>query len=86
MSEVKTIKDVDDYVWAEFKSIAAQEKKKMGEVFKEMVKTYKDGKTVEWWKNFLTVNEPLTEYEAERIEKRIKEIRKESNFRDVKWD
>ena len=86
MTEVKTIKGVDEDTWAEFKSMAAEKKKNMGELFEDMVKTYKETKTEEKWKEFFTVKEPLTEYEAEEMQKEVKKLRKESGFRDVKWD
>ena len=41
MSEVKTIKDIDNETWHEFKDLAAQNNVKMGLLFKSMVHNYK---------------------------------------------
>ncbi|MBI2142326.1 hypothetical protein HYU15_02445 [Candidatus Woesearchaeota archaeon] len=40
MSSVKTIKDVDESAWSEFKGIAARNKLKMGQLFGKMVEDY----------------------------------------------
>ncbi len=38
---VKTIKDVDEYIWREFRSLAARDNVKMGRLFEMMVEEYK---------------------------------------------
>ncbi len=86
MSEVKTIKGVDEEIWADFKAIAEKEDRKMAEVLADLVKYYKERNIKKNWEEILTVKEPLTEYEAKMVEKRIKEFRKDFKFRETKWD
>jgi hypothetical protein len=87
MGEVKTIKGVDEDVWAEFKSIAAEEKKNMGVLFEDIIKFYKEKKSKKVWENILTVKEPMNEYEAKIVKERIKNFREDfGGFTKTKWD
>ncbi|MBD3203639.1 hypothetical protein GF327_05050 [Candidatus Woesearchaeota archaeon] len=82
----KTIKGVNENTWSEFKSMAAENKKKMGEFFSELVDFYKKKKVKKFWKDVLSVKEPISDYEAIQLRKTVKSLRKESGFRKIKWD
>jgi hypothetical protein len=80
MTEVKTIKDVDDDVWSRFKSIAARNKMKMGEMFEKMVNEYeKESKA--WWDETLKPKSKISDKEAERMMQVVRETREEYGFR-----
>ncbi len=80
MAEIKTIKDIDDESWAEFKSLAARNKMKLGSFFRMLLGEYE--KTSKFfWKDILYCEKILTDKEAEDMENIIKEVRKEYGFR-----
>ena len=82
MATVKTIKDVDEDTWLEFKSIAVRNKMTMGKLFVDMVEEYKK-KTKEFWDDILKGSAVISDEEA--MEETISRIRKEYGFRDKKW-
>lgn len=84
MTTVKTIKDVDEGAWLEFKSIAARNKMKMGKLFEDMVEEYKK-KTKEFWDDILKGPAVISNEEARAMEETASGIRKEYGFRDKKW-
>lgn len=84
MPTVKTIKNVNEDVWLEFKSIAARNKMNMGKLFEDMVGEYKR-KTKEFWDDILKGPPVISEEEAKAMEETTKRIRKEYGFRDKKW-
>ncbi len=83
MATVKTIKDVDEVAWSEFKSMAAHDKIKMGKLFERMVEEYKDN-TKDFWDSILKGPPALTKEEAEIMTKKAERIRKEYGFRTIK--
>ena len=60
MAEVKTIKGIDDKSWAEFKSIAALQKRNMGELFDDLLIAYKAKQVRGFWDDILTIKNPLS--------------------------
>lgn len=84
MATVKTIKDVDEDAWLEFKSIAARNKVKMGRLFGDMVMEYKK-KTKEFWEDILKGPAVISDEEARAMQETISRIRREYGFRDKKW-
>lgn len=80
MSEVKTMKGVDDETWAQFKSIAAQNKMKAGQMFKLMVDEHKK-RSSHFWDDIFNHKPALTEKEYEKFERAIKTMRKEYGWR-----
>jgi len=80
MPTVKTIKDVDEEAWLEFKSIAARNNVKMGKLFEKMVGSYKE-ESRKVWNNILNPGKILNDKEAEDMEKFVKDLRKEKGFR-----
>ena len=78
---VKTIKGVDEEVWAEFKSMAAKSGRNMGDFFGILVDNYKN-EAKGFWDRMLNREPTLTDEEAEEMLKVSKEIRKEYGFRD----
>ena len=80
MNEIKTIKDIDSNTWAEFKSIAARNNLKLGELFKAMLKEY-EHKSRQFWDDILTTGKILSDGEAEDMQRIVAKIRKERGFR-----
>ena len=80
MTEVKTIKDVDDATWAEFKSLSSKNQVKMGIFFKTLLQEY-EKTTRTFWKDILEGEKILTNAEATEIEDFVKYMRKEHGFR-----
>ncbi|MBS3086629.1 hypothetical protein J4422_02910 [Candidatus Pacearchaeota archaeon] len=78
--EIKTIKGVDEETWAEFKSLAAKNNIRLGNLFRMMLEEYKR-KTEESWKKILSGKKILTDEEAEDMLKVVSKIRKEYGFR-----
>lgn len=83
MTIVKTIKDVDEEVWLEFKSIAVRNKMKMGKLFGRMVEDYKE-KGRHFWDELLKGPAMLSKEEADTMLDTVKRIRKEYGFRKLK--
>ena len=81
MPTVKTIKDVDEDAWHEFKSIAARNKMNMGKLLGKMVSEYKE-KNENYWDKILNSGKILSDKEANDMEKLVKQLRKEKGFRD----
>ena len=81
MAEVKTIKDVDDETWAEFKELAAQHNVKLGIFFKSLVQEYEKN-TTSFWDKVLNEQQILTEKEANELSQVTKKVRKEYGFRE----
>ena len=80
---VKTIKDVEEEAWLEFKSIAASSNVKMGKLFTRMVEGYKaNGK--DFWDDILKGPHVLNKEESEAMLKTVRGIRKEYGFRSIK--
>ncbi len=80
MGEVKNIKGLDDDTWAEFKSLAAQNRMKAADMFKVMVEDYKSH-TKNFWAEIRQHKRIFTDKEYEEIEKRMKAFRKEYGWR-----
>ena len=83
MPTVKTIKDVDEEAWLEFKSIAAKNKMKMGKAFEKMVEDYKV-KSGSFWDDMLKGPPMLSKEEASEMLEIVKKLRKEYGFRTLK--
>lgn len=81
MAMVKTIKDVNEEAWLEFKSMAVRNKVKMGKLFEDMLEEYKK-KTEEFWDDVLKGPPLLSEEEADAMEETVKKVRKEYGFRN----
>ena len=83
MATVKTIKDVDEEAWLEFKSMAARNKMKMGKLFNKMVEEYEE-KSKNFWDGILKGPPILSKEEADAMREISRKIRKEYGFRDLK--
>tara|TARA_Y100000034_G_C6529719_1_gene228212 strand:+ start:223 stop:465 length:243 start_codon:yes stop_codon:yes gene_type:complete len=77
---LKTIKGINENSWAEFKSLAAKNKIKMGLLFERMLEDYKK-KSEESWNLILSGKKILSDKEAENMKKTIEESRREYGFR-----
>lgn len=80
MVNVKTIKDVDEETWSEFKSLAARNKLKMGTFFKLIIKEHEKS-SQGFWENLLKGEKIFTDKEAEEMKETVKKIRNEYGFR-----
>ena len=80
MADVKTIKNVDDTTWFEFKNLASENNVNLGVFFKTLIDDYeKNAKS--FWKDILEGERILSDKEAEEFEKTVKQHRKEYGFR-----
>ena len=80
MAEVKTIKDIDEETWAEFKSLAAKNRVNLGVFFKMVLKEYEKNSEL-FWDKVLSVEKIWSDEEAEDMEKIAKKVRKERSWR-----
>ena len=77
---VKTIKDVKEEDWLEFKAMAAKNGIKMGKLFGILIKNYKTRKD-DLWDYALNPKHTISSKDAEEMHKRVKKLRKEYGFR-----
>ncbi len=82
METVKTIKGVDQEIWAEFKSLAAKNNVPVGKLFRHLVEEYQKNQSNEW-KDILSMGKILSNQEAKEIENEVKRIRSERGFRNL---
>ncbi len=80
MSEVKTIKGIDEDTWAEFKGISARNKVKAATMFKLLIEEYKSH-TKHFWEEIFAHKPIFTPKEHAEIKKRVEEMRKEYGWR-----
>lgn len=80
MTNIKTIKEIDDETWSEFKSMAAKNKMKLGVFFKSILKEH-EKTSKNFWKEILNEEKILSDEEAKDINEIIKINRKEYGFR-----
>lgn len=80
---VKTIKDVDEEAWHEFKSMAAKNKMKMGKLFNKIIEEYEE-KGKNFWDEILKGPPVLSKEEANAMMEASRKIRKDYGFRDLK--
>lgn len=78
--EIKTIKDVDEETWREFKIMAARADVKMSILFKMMLKEFE--KSRKFWDEILTGKKVLSDIDAKKFEAVITGLRKERGFRE----
>ena len=79
--EIKTIRDVDEGTWNEFKAMAAKSNLKMSLLLKIMVKEL-ERKSEDFWSKILKEGKKLSENEAEDMLKISESSRKERGFRE----
>ncbi len=82
MMTTKTIKNVDEEDWNEFKSRAAKANVSLGTYFKVMLKESEE-KTDEFWNMLLSGEKLLDDDEAEKLKEEVNRLRSERGFRDV---
>jgi len=80
MTEVKTIKDVSDETWTEFKGLAAHSGVKLGVFFKTLLESY-EKKADTFWKDILEGKKILSDKEADEMKTAVLAVRKEYGFR-----
>ena len=81
MEATRTMKGIDDTTWKEFKTLAKSKKLTSGELFRYMIHTFEKRNTEEAWNKILNRKPSLTEKEADDMQKKVKEWRKERGFR-----
>jgi len=79
--EIKTIRDVDEGTWNEFKAMAAKSNLKMSLLLKIMVKEL-ERKSEDFWSKILKEGKKLSKDEAEDMLKISESSRKERGFRE----
>lgn len=79
--EVKTIKNVDEETWREFKTLAVKNNIKMSSLLKIMVKEFEKNNEV-FWNEILNGEKLMSDKEAEEMRIITSKIRKERGFRD----
>ena len=80
MSEVKTVKGIDEKTWADFKDMAAKDKVKLGLFFKNLVEERKR-QTASFWKEVFNSGKIISDEEAEGMKKAVKQLRQEQGYR-----
>ena len=68
MAIVKTIKDIDENVWLEFRSLATRNKMKTSKFFEKLVENYKN-EAEKSWNAILNSGKILSDEEADELEK-----------------
>ena len=79
--EVKTIKDVDEETWREFKAIAAKNNVKMSSLLKIMIKEFEKN-SKDFWNEILNGEKLMSDKEAEEMKILTIRLRKEKGFRE----
>ena len=79
--EIRSIKDVDEETWKEFKALAAKNNLKMSLLLRMMINNF-DKDSRDFWKNVLNRKKNLTEEEADKMMRITIESRKEKGFRE----
>ena len=78
--DIRTIKGINSEKWREFKAIAARKNVPMGVLFEIMLENYmKEGEG--FWKDILSGDRVISDYEAEELYKSVKKLRKDKGFR-----
>ena len=80
--KTRTIKGVDDETWKLLKETANKRRLKMGTLLKEISMAYKK-RPSDSWNQILYGKRVITKKEAEALLKMVKELRKESGYRNV---
>jgi len=78
----KTIKNVDEEEWNEFKSRAAKANVSLGTYFKVILEE-SEKKTEEFWDRIFSDEKILDDEEAEKLLQEIERLRDKRGFRDV---
>ena len=79
--ETKSIKNVDEETWKDFKTLALKNNMKMSILLKIMVNEFEKN-SKDFWKEILSRKKSLTDEEADDIGNIVKKMRKERGFRD----
>lgn len=79
--EIKTIKDVDEETWSNFKALAAKNNLKMSLLLKMMINEF-EKKSEVFWDKILKGGKKLSDKEAKDMLKIIEDSRKERGFRE----
>lgn len=79
--EMKCIKNINEDVWLEFKSLANKNKMTLSKLLEKMIKNYeKDNNNI--WNEILNGKKNLSDDEADKMNEIINKERKEKGFRD----
>ena len=77
---LKTIKNVEEETWHEFKTLTVRSHLTMGELLKKMLESY-ESNSKNFWNEILAGNKILSDKDVEEIKSDIKLIREEHGFR-----
>lgn len=80
MSNLKTVRNVNESTWAEIKSIAARHRVPIGIVLDRIIRTYNKNSN-ETWSKILNPEKILSDKEANEMYDVVIKLRKEHGFR-----
>ncbi len=80
MSNLKTVRNVNESTWAEIKAIAARHRVSIGTLLDRMTKDYEKNSN-ETWSKILNPEKILSDNEAKEISNVAVKLRKEHGFR-----
>ena len=79
--EVKTIKDVDEETWREFKTLAVKNNVKMSSMLRIMIKEFEKNNK-DFWNEILNGKKLMSDKEAGEMKTITMRLRKERGFRE----
>ncbi|MBS3066331.1 hypothetical protein J4205_00775 [Candidatus Pacearchaeota archaeon] len=79
--EIRSIKNVDEETWREFKAIAAKNNVKMSSLLKIMIKEFEKN-SKDFWNEILNGEKLMSDKEAEEMKILTIKLRKEKGFRE----
>ena len=79
--EVKTIKNVDEETWREFKTLAVKNNVKMSSLLRIMIKEFEKNNK-DFWDEILNGEKLMSDKEAEEMKVITMKLRKERGFRE----
>ena len=79
--EIRSIKNVDEETWREFKAIAAKHNVKMSSLLKIMIKEFEKN-SKDFWNEILNGEKLMSDKEAEEMKILTIKLRKEKGFRE----
>ncbi|MBI4154921.1 hypothetical protein HY498_02445 [Candidatus Woesearchaeota archaeon] len=83
MTNLRTIRNVDEETWNELKSLSKKYRLPMGKLLSRVISSYKN-KADDQWNRLLSFGKILSDKEAKDMHEVVVKLRKEYGFRE-KW-
>ncbi len=77
---VKTIKNVDEKTWYEFKKLSVKTRLNMSKLLEKMISTY-EAQSTNFWKDVFEGEKLISDSEAELLQEHTKNLRRYPGFR-----